>query len=353
MKVKRILVIGMLLIVSGCQVASLFPRDVVVFPDVEVVEKQETLEEEIPNVQGKRESTLSDDVAIHEELKDEAVERKTVAKEIRTVETPVVVGEVTPQAKETPPQEVREPINRDMWVKGNVNFRAGSSTDSPVITVLNTGSKVVALKLVNAKWYSVEVDGKSGYVSSNYLSFTKVEKPQKIEAVKEDSKEKPIADEGAKVSKVKESVKEEEKPKKRISNTIYILGKEIKYKNGGMSEGQSIIDKNINIASTWGGASKFSGSDGKNTHFIGHNHGCFNGIWKIQKGGEIIICDSEGISTGYTVDSVIKVDEYGITNSGQEQYERITGSGGGERITLQTCVPKSGGMLYTIFASKK
>lgn len=101
-------------------------------------------------------------------------------------------------------------------------------------------------------WIHIEFGGNKGYVAGKYLSDTEIKKPSP----------KPSK------SSVSHSSNSSYAP-----NTIYVMGKAIKYENGGVENGQAIIDKNSNMASTWGGAEVFSGSDNFNTHFIGHNLG--------------------------------------------------------------------------------
>ncbi|MGC6768383.1 immunoglobulin-like domain-containing protein [Enterococcus sp. LJL51] len=122
--------------------------------------------------------------------------------------------------------------------------------------------------------------------------------------------------------------------------TIYINGQAIPYQNGGQGSGQSIIDGNpYGTASTWGGAAVQSGSDGLNTHFIGHNPGIFNAVFSLGSGSQIIVTDGTGVPTTYTVSSMVRVDDYGAElSSGADMWDMITGSGGGERISLQACI---------------
>lgn len=121
--------------------------------------------------------------------------------------------------------------------------------------------------------------------------------------------------------------------------TMYINGAAIPYQNGG-SAGQSIIDGNPNgTVSTWGGAAVQSGSDGLNSHFIGHNPGIFSAIFGLGGGSQIVVTDGSGNATTYTVSSVTKVDDYAAeVGTGTDLWSMITGTGGGERITLQTCI---------------
>lgn len=122
--------------------------------------------------------------------------------------------------------------------------------------------------------------------------------------------------------------------------TMIIAGQTIPYQNGGQGSGQSIIDANTNgVAATWGGAAVQSAADGMNTHFIGHNPGIFSAVFALGTGSQITVTDSLGTPSVYTVQTVLHVDDQGVgINDGQNYWDLIVGTGGGERITLQTCV---------------
>lgn len=122
--------------------------------------------------------------------------------------------------------------------------------------------------------------------------------------------------------------------------TLTLAGQAIAYQNGGQGSGQSIIDANPSgVASTWGGAATQSGDDGLNTHFIGHNPGAFSAIFNLGSGSPIVVTDGNGTPTTYTVRSVFQVNDYGEeVGTGTDYWDLIVGSGGGERITLQSCI---------------
>lgn len=133
--------------------------------------------------------------------------------------------------------------------------------------------------------------------------------------------------------------------------SLNILGQTVYYQNGGQGSGQSIIDANSDSqASTWGGAAVFSGSDGLNTHFIGHNPGAFSVIFSLSVGNQITVTDASGTPTTYTVNGIYQVADDGTdVNSGRDMYDTITGTGGGERITLQSCINDDVNLI--VFAS--
>ncbi|WP_236674737.1 sortase domain-containing protein [Enterococcus sp. BWR-S5] len=122
--------------------------------------------------------------------------------------------------------------------------------------------------------------------------------------------------------------------------TLSLAGQTISYQNGGTGSGQGIIDSNPNgVAATWGGAPVQSGDDGMNTHIIGHNPGAFSALFSVGIGSQIVVTDGAGTPTTYTVQNVMQVDDYGKElSTGQDVWDLTVGTGGGERITLQTCV---------------
>ncbi|MDR1567658.1 MAG: hypothetical protein LBS33_03120 [Streptococcaceae bacterium] len=124
------------------------------------------------------------------------------------------------------------------------------------------------------------------------------------------------------------------------TNAITMLGVVIPYQNGGMAQGQAVIDANPNgMASTWGGASPFSGTDGMNTHFIGHHWGVFDPVINLSMGGVVTVYDSVGNAFNYTIYKIKVVDVAGNdVDTGKSLYGEITSTGGGERIVLQTCI---------------
>lgn len=121
-------------------------------------------------------------------------------------------------------------------------------------------------------------------------------------------------------------------------NQLSFNGVSIPYQNAGQGSGQGIINGGA-VAATWGGSPIQSGTDGLNTHFIGHNPGVFSPICSLGAGSSITVTDSTGNATTYTVNGIIQVDDSGRDiHSGQDHWDQITSAGGGERITLQTCL---------------
>lgn len=135
-------------------------------------------------------------------------------------------------------------------------------------------------------------------------------------------------------------------------NTMYVGGSAIPYQNGGQGSGQSIIDGNpYGVISTWGGAASQSGSDGLNSHFIGHNPGIFSVLFSLGGGSQIIVTDGAGNPTTYTVRNILRVNDSATDiNNGTNYWDQITGTGGGERITLQTCIDDNTNLIVMAYA---
>lgn len=121
-------------------------------------------------------------------------------------------------------------------------------------------------------------------------------------------------------------------------NMLQIAGSYIPYSNAGQGSGQAVIDADHGAAATWGGASVQSGNDGMNTHIIGHNPGAFNVLFSLGVGSTIEVSDASGQISTYTVQNIVTVDDSAYGLDGTDYWDQITGTGGGERLTLQTCI---------------
>lgn len=136
------------------------------------------------------------------------------------------------------------------------------------------------------------------------------------------------------------------------ASTMYVGGLVISYQNAGEGSGQSVIDNNPNVIATWGGAATQSGNDGLNTHFIGHNPGIFSVLFQLGGGETITVTDGAGTPTNYVVSQIFQVDDYGTgITDGQEYMDLLIGTGGGERITLQTCINDSVNLIVIATAA--
>lgn len=125
------------------------------------------------------------------------------------------------------------------------------------------------------------------------------------------------------------------------SYKMYVIGKCLTYENGGTQNGQSIINNNPSVISTWGGVTPWSGSDNKNTHFIGHNYSAFSGMGNMTIGSEIIVTNENGNPTFYQVTNKYVIDKNATGTDGKDYWNDITGIGSEEIITLQTCKDNS------------
>ncbi|BCA86555.1 hypothetical protein EsVE80_20780 [Enterococcus saigonensis] len=120
---------------------------------------------------------------------------------------------------------------------------------------------------------------------------------------------------------------------------LEINGKLINYQNAGQGSGQAIIDADHSRAATWGGAPVQSGDDGLNTHIIAHNPGAFDVIFSLGIGSQIRISDASGKISTYTVGEIAQVDDEAYRLSdGADYWDKMIGTGGGERVTLQACI---------------
>lgn len=195
------------------------------------------------------------------------------------------------------------------WTKSSLNLRKGPSAGYSKLISIPAGTRLQVTRVASNGWSRVSYGGKTGYVSGTYLSSTEILPATKASA-------------GSSYSPYR----------------MYIAGKSLVYKNGGKSSGQSIINANRNVISTWGGVTPWSGKDGYNTHFIGHNDGAFKGIWNLAIGSTIVVTDGSGNPTTYRLTKKFVVTDSAVgVNDGQKYFSYITSASGGEVITLQTC----------------
>lgn len=89
------------------------------------------------------------------------------------VNSKYLVKEATPKAPVTPkattPVKVTTPTVVQYKTTGDLNMRSGGSTAYKVVTVLKKGT-VVNYVSTSGTWYKVTANGKTGYVSSSYLT---------------------------------------------------------------------------------------------------------------------------------------------------------------------------------------
>ena len=269
------------------------------------------LAEEVRLAEGAKKAEL---VRLAEAAKttEELVPKTEVKKEAAPVET-LKTPEIVPVKVEL----IETQIDKTYWLTTVLNLRSTASKEGNALGSFPLGTEVHGIATVSNGWIKVQVGNSTGYMAGKYLSESKVEKavaPQPVAS-------NPVASAPS-----------------YAPYKMYVIGKTLTYKNGGIDNGQAIIDGNINLVSTWGGAETWSGSDGMNTHFIGHSHGAFKGLGNIGIGASIIVTDSNGNPTFYKVTNKIVVDDDCVgVNDGKYYYDYVTGTGGGEVITLQTC----------------
>jgi len=121
--------------------------------------------------------------------------------------------------------------------------------------------------------------------------------------------------------------------------TISFLGGSYHYAAAGRGGGQAAIDSNPGQAPTWGGEASGNVADGLSSHFIGHEYGAFAPVLSLSGGQVITVVDTNGQSRNYTVNGIVDVNDHAIgVNDKVNYWNQITGTGGGERIVLQTCI---------------
>lgn len=240
-------------------------------------------------------------------------------------------------------------VSYTRWVTTPLNMRKGPGIEHTALTSIPMGKEVKVTKLASNGWAEVAYNGKTGFVSGKYLSESIVIKPAPAPEEKKDTPEtRPAEPSPAPTPAPTPTPTPTPAPAPAPAPApkpsyeaykMYIGGKAITYKNGGQSDGQRIIDSNSSVISTWGGAATYSGTDGKNTHFIGHNPGVFSVMFNVSTGNKIIVTDAKGSPTTYKITRIFKVDDYGVNPSdGENYYNYLTSTRGGEVITLQTCI---------------
>ncbi|MDR2465242.1 MAG: sortase [Streptococcaceae bacterium] len=131
------------------------------------------------------------------------------------------------------------------------------------------------------------------------------------------------------------------------SQYIQVKGRTIHYANAGVKNAQKTINKKPNTeAATWSGVRVNSVTDKKHTHFIAHNPGAFSALLKVKKGDKITVVDNKKRKKTYKVTLVTKCDDYAYEiKTKRDLWNTIVSTGGGERITLQTCLSKTVNLL--------
>lgn len=281
-------------------------------------------------------------VADKKKTKELTAKKAKASKSAKSTASITFVEGDEPVKKSKPAPKKKTPVTTqsksgDFMSKVQLNVRSSYSLDASTVTSLEPYTKIKVTEQAHSNditWYKATVNGKTGWLSSNYLvKYEKSAKP----APKKQTKSSNSSD-----NKSNPATKTNSTGKSYAPNHIYFAGKAVPYKNTGTSgtsngNGQSGSAQNVidttNNAATFGGAATFSGTDGQNTHFIGHNPGQFSGM---HTSSTFIVTDGSGNAYQYDRSNNYVVNEYGVTPNGANKMDRIMGSGGGERITLQS-----------------
>lgn len=137
-------------------------------------------------------------------------------------------------------------------------------------------------------------------------------------------------------------------------STIKLKDQLIKYKNTSMDELQSFINNNSDMAGTYFGSS-FSGTDGKPTHFAGHDYGKFGILKQVGVGDEISVTDENNNEFTYVVENVYIAHasyvngEAFLTNQNDIDFINMQKSANVEMIYLQTCASDVQNGLFDVY----
>ena len=118
---------------------------------------------------------------IKDESEKEENSEETTTEEEKTEENSN--SEEKEEIKEDIKQEEKE-VNLTKYVSvSSLNLRKNASTSAEVIDQLKLNTKVTVTALVDNKWAKITYNGKTGYVSKNYLSDSKTEVTSRSENV--------------------------------------------------------------------------------------------------------------------------------------------------------------------------
>src|SRR5699024_4230278 len=129
-----------------------------------------------------------------------------------------------------------------------------NSANGSSVGTLNPYQKIVATHKTEAggsTWYKVSFKNQTFWVKANDVTTYKAQAKPKAQNNNNSGQKNNQSTNNTSSSK----------GHNYPANSITFGGKTVYYKNGGRGSGQSIIDTTSN-ASTWGGASTFSGNDG-------------------------------------------------------------------------------------------
>lgn len=252
-----------------------------------------------------------------------------------------------PVSKPQAPEITFKAVSYTRWVTTPLNMRKGPGKETELISSIPMAQSVLVTSMASNGWAKVTYAGKEGFVSGKYLSETEVKKPAPAPApAPTPSAPAPAPSPSSPAPEVQQPVAPKPQTPSYEAYKMYVGGKTITYKNGGIANGQSIIDSNSKLISTWGGAETFSGNDGYNTHFIGHNPGVFSVLTQLGNGSTIIVTDSNGVPTTYKVTRIFTVDDNAHNAAdGENYYNYMVSKRGGEVITLQTCLSSNKNLI--------
>ena len=201
-----------------------------------------------------------------------------------------------------------------------------------------------SIKLIKNKNVSKK-ENKVKTNSKKETTETKVAEQQVRASYKADQENQKVAEE-VPLETVSHQGSQEQQGNSVKPMTINMAGQSISYQNGGQSSGQSIIDNDGNMVSTWGGQAVQNGNDGLCTHFIGHNPGIFSVLFNLSVGSQVEITDANGNGTMYAVSRIFQADDYGTDiATGEDNWDLITGSNNGEMVVFQTCITDSTNLI--------
>ncbi|MFD2630425.1 SH3 domain-containing protein [Oceanobacillus kapialis] len=169
-------------------------RDVKKEGKIQVGISNESLEES-EDEESKNKEEKSRNKKAEEEKKESAVENKKPSKEVKDEEKEKETAETkTPESKKedkptAPTTKVIDPVTKYVDVS-SLNVRSGPGTNYKVITSVTDGQSVTITE-ISSTWGKVKVNGKTGWLSRNYLSDKKPVVAKK-EGKQEEPKQTPV-----------------------------------------------------------------------------------------------------------------------------------------------------------------
>ena len=164
-----------------------------------------------------RKNLLQKSLTIVENTETETVEQQTVETSVTETTIEEKVPEETKTEQTTPEKTEEKEINRIGYVSSDgLRVRKGPSTDTEEIHSLSKNSRVQIIGQ-EGKWYKIDIKGKIGYVSSKYISDTKL--PETTSRSGSTIKNEEIKEVETTETKKEEMQKVEEKAEERPKET--------------------------------------------------------------------------------------------------------------------------------------